>query len=401
MSTTTWNIPVTLITPMLGGGVEPMTPDDECPVRPSEIRGQLRFWWRAFQDCETAEDLYRAEVALWGGMGRKSAVTVRVGDVAGYRTAPAPAGFRDKLGYVYFPARRGDGQAARPLIQPGLKFTLRISCPEGRAEEVRTAVALWGLLGGLGARTRRGSGSVSLDFAQLGVPISGTADLSVWLQKLPKPLKVHPWPTVKGPRSMHRMRGSRLPDPVKAWEAWIDGYKAFRQMRPPGREGRPGRSFWPEPDSVRVVHGSHSRDHAPREPGLVSFPRGAYGLPIVFHFKDRGDPSPDYILQVDQTRDRWASPVVLKVAKLPDGKIVRICWVLSSPMPASFHLAKGSKARPLSSQESPSGGAWAARGEALKSRVSAPDPYRALCEWMEKVSENAAGVPGRPPYGRR
>jgi len=392
VATQRWTIPnITLITPMLGGGVEPMTPDLECPVRPSEIRGQLRFWWRAMQDVETPEELFRKEAELWGGMGRKSAVTVRVGDLRGYATEPAPTGFRDKLGYVYFAAREG----RRSLVKEGLSFSLRVQCPADRTAEVQETIALWSLLGGLGARTRRGSGAVKLDFSSIEVPIRNANELAAWInQALPRSATVHPWPTVRGPGSMQTLRLSKLTNPRQAWEAWIDGYKQFRQMRPKGREGRPGRSYWPEPDSLRVIHQGHSRDHAPRDPQLVSFPRGAYGLPIVFHFKDRGDPSPDYILQIDRTADRWTSPVILKVASLPDGKILRICWVLSSAMPHSFYVAKGPKARALTTAESPCGGAWLSRGEALAKRVKGPNPYRALRDWMDQVNEPSAGAPG-------
>ena len=38
---------ITLVAPMYGGGAEVRTPDPVCPVRPTAVRGQLRFWWRA------------------------------------------------------------------------------------------------------------------------------------------------------------------------------------------------------------------------------------------------------------------------------------------------------------------------------------------------------------------
>lgn len=33
------------ITPMFGGGAEAGTPDEIFPIRGTEIRGQLEFWW--------------------------------------------------------------------------------------------------------------------------------------------------------------------------------------------------------------------------------------------------------------------------------------------------------------------------------------------------------------------
>ena len=34
-----------LMTPMYGGGVAPSEVDRTMPIRPTAIRGQLRFWW--------------------------------------------------------------------------------------------------------------------------------------------------------------------------------------------------------------------------------------------------------------------------------------------------------------------------------------------------------------------
>lgn len=73
---------LSLATPMLGGGVESLKVDTEMPIRAQSVRGQLRFWWRTFQSCETADDLRRSEDARLlcrgssiapGGLGRAGA----------------------------------------------------------------------------------------------------------------------------------------------------------------------------------------------------------------------------------------------------------------------------------------------------------------------------------------
>lgn len=38
---------IELITPMFGGGVLTRENDPSFPIRPTSIRGQLQFWWRA------------------------------------------------------------------------------------------------------------------------------------------------------------------------------------------------------------------------------------------------------------------------------------------------------------------------------------------------------------------
>ena len=48
-----------LITPLFGGGVEPAVADPVTVVRGSEIRGHLRFWWRACRGGQFGGDLAR------------------------------------------------------------------------------------------------------------------------------------------------------------------------------------------------------------------------------------------------------------------------------------------------------------------------------------------------------
>ena len=38
---------IELVTPMFGGGVSTRVNDPSFPIRPTAIRGQLAFWWRA------------------------------------------------------------------------------------------------------------------------------------------------------------------------------------------------------------------------------------------------------------------------------------------------------------------------------------------------------------------
>ena len=56
-----------VVTPMFGGGSTPGESDDDWPVRPSGIIGQLRFWWRACnaRRFETIDQLRSAEAAIW------------------------------------------------------------------------------------------------------------------------------------------------------------------------------------------------------------------------------------------------------------------------------------------------------------------------------------------------
>ena len=78
-----------LITPLFGGGVEPQKADPLTTVRASEIRGHLRFWWRATRGGQFNGELAKMKVAeekIWGSaatMDRPSPskVSVVISDV--------------------------------------------------------------------------------------------------------------------------------------------------------------------------------------------------------------------------------------------------------------------------------------------------------------------------------
>jgi CRISPR-associated protein Cmr1 len=62
-----------LITPLFGGGVKPGEVDMLTPIRGSEIRGHLRFWWRACRggQWENLRDMKIEEDRIWGKAYKK------------------------------------------------------------------------------------------------------------------------------------------------------------------------------------------------------------------------------------------------------------------------------------------------------------------------------------------
>ena len=177
--------PISLLTPLYGGGVEPGNPDHEVPVRASSIRGQLRFWWRVLNPRAG----FAAERRLWGGMSEEgrdhsSKVWIRIKNISWnpghsvvrcaeygrangrYRGYPAYRG--DVSQYALFPARGklNDGRTAieeqpRHIIIPPLNFELQVRADDEQYENtVQQVLRWWTSFGGLGARTRRGLGSI-------------------------------------------------------------------------------------------------------------------------------------------------------------------------------------------------------------------------------------------------
>ncbi|MFQ5435195.1 MAG: type III-B CRISPR module RAMP protein Cmr1, partial [Anaerolineae bacterium] len=63
-----------LITPLFGGGPTPGEVDPVTPIRGTEIRGQLRFWWRATRGrgSSTLDKLRSEEERIWGSASKAS-----------------------------------------------------------------------------------------------------------------------------------------------------------------------------------------------------------------------------------------------------------------------------------------------------------------------------------------
>ena len=309
----------TLMTPMFGGGVKPGEVDRGMPIRPSALRGQLRFWWRLLHGAgRSPSDLFDVESGLWGGISSKgpraSRVTLQVkGDPVGDHQLAAkseltksnPPGLPD-YGLIL---DRGEDPA---LLKAGysfdlvLRFTQTVT-PRQQEEviealqeviealqEVIEALRWWASFGGVGARTRRGLGAVKV----------ASDDVEL------KPVTAE---EVEA-RGGWMVSGQRGGDAIKAWKDAVGALQRFRQGkgvgRNPGQGNRPGRSRWPEPDTIRRTAGRHAPMHEPEHPAKGFYPRAAFGLPIVFHFKDGGDPR-DQVLNPDG-HDRMASPLILR-----------------------------------------------------------------------------------------
>lgn len=336
-----------LITPMFGGGVCAGEADPVTLIRVPSIRGQLRFWWRATRGAAYAspEELFQAEKEIWGSTDKPSAVSLQVECPKGHarRECATEYGFQ-KFGpemYALFSAKNN----GKDLIKEGLRFTLHLRYPDSVQQDVRAALFAWINFGGLGARTRRGCGSL----------FCRQEDFSARTrEELFKKRN-----EIKGSRLF--LSESSFDDAMSAWKDSVATYQAFRQKeyrgskhkKQIGKKGKeievPGRSRWPEPDSIRRLTGCALRS-APAGPDpsidthchdvpvvpeevLPAFPRAALGLPIVFHFSDgpfgnpRRDRDPGDGTLVPRRRDseergqnlsRMASPIITKAIRVGD-----------------------------------------------------------------------------------
>lgn len=122
---------------------------------------------------------------------------------------------------------------------------------------------------------------------------------------------------------------------MDAWQVLIDSLKNFRQSRNLKEiygNWRPfSRSHWPEPEAIReLTNQAMPRHDTPIDGGqpIEKFPRAAFGLPIVFEFKDdddnwqdnpNADPRKTELKGADH--ERRASKLILRPLKCTDGYV--------------------------------------------------------------------------------
>lgn len=169
-----------VVTPLFLGGADPAS---TVELRPPSIKGALRFWWRALAwrrhngDLDAirkeeqeifgtaGDDHGRLGQASFGLRARWLAEPNRLAE-KGPRSLTSGKSGASYLSYGII--NRGQGNAPRPCYQPGGYFELtfqalrRLDNESGFHPSLLDAIKLFGLLGGLGGRSRRGWGSVAL-----------------------------------------------------------------------------------------------------------------------------------------------------------------------------------------------------------------------------------------------
>lgn len=349
------------ITPVFGGGVRVdgarKHADPVTPVRVPSIRGQLRFWWRAVNPrrCATVEDLAKAEAEVFGAATGQTAdvLDIAVKSQPGLRRevrvlAPGEK-FRnergmDEIAYGAFPLRDQDFAQHGVLHEHVGPWTLTFSARVDLADDVAAALWGWSHFGGLGGRTRRGFGAIrQVDGAALPTIDEGWAR---WITHADRPA-APAWPTLKGDRegsiavaAQDFSNGLDAQKRLLGALRWLRQGEGGRKPQSQTSTGRPGRSYWPEPDAIRAVTRASTREHEPRVTAVDAFPRAAFGMPVVFHFKDRGDPSDTHLKPVfdGKMKGRLASPLLLRPHARTDGRIEALALVLRHPPYKSLAL---------------------------------------------------------------
>jgi CRISPR-associated protein Cmr1 len=351
---------IQIITPIFGGGVKASENDPMTPIRPSSIRGHLRFWWRATRGakCSTVAELRQKEGEIWGTTENPSQVGLQVEIISQGKIYPCahfpedrnlPQFEKNHPPYALFPFQGNKREGISPSkCTLNISFELKLTYPGSVSLDVNAAVWAWTNFGGIGARVRRGCGA--LYCKELSPPEPDATKIKSWYESYLDGFGIAPsirnWPTL--PNSL-LVQGSS--SAMQAWTDVVGLMQTFRQGEKVGRDAgkapkHPGRSRWPEPESVRniakVQKGLTTRPKYwhppdPRMPDLA-FPRAEYGMPIIIEVRGEGlKPT----LQPTKDHDRMASPLILRPIKFNNDSFASMIIRLNTLPLQSAYLKPG------------------------------------------------------------
>ncbi len=335
-----------LITPLYGGGAETNQADPISVVRGTEVRGHLRFWWRATQlgRFSSLSELRKAEEQLWGSSEAPSLVKIAIRDFFYENEEHAyevkKIGGKLKIvqskkvaAYAAFPLQPDKEQSkdstwksAKVLI--GVKFTLILEFPEINKKEILDSLWAWETFGGIGARTRRGFGALFC----VDNDVISREQFVTWLRK---GLEKHVTEVINPIEGVPYLSKALIKyaylasdkEPIQSWIHIIGLLQKFRQENA-RYKNKYGLSQWPEANAIRHIFEKELKfpDDGESHQLIKKFPRAKFGLPINFHLPHDKEIPDDLVLlgkqvEGDKWIDRMASPLILRPLKCVEGSI--------------------------------------------------------------------------------
>ncbi|MCQ2103257.1 MAG: type III-B CRISPR module RAMP protein Cmr1 [Fibrobacter sp.] len=349
-----------LISPMFGGDTESFVINKNIPIRSQSVKGQLRFWWRTMQGESDSKRLLERECCLWGGaFGKKQQSRIKV-SVTDFRDLAFVAvnprrnknGSNDIAPYVLFPImQKLKNNETVELLQQAT-FTLTLTFPKECKDDAMNSLLLWMLFGGVGGRTRRGCGSVYSAELMKDMEVDSMANVKNFINKVAQGSLTE--------LDYARLKGAQLyccKSEKKSVASLQKKYGDYRQQRNGYETSHPGRSYWPEPDSIRAIFNKYPEIHRPEHPDGIWFPRAVFGLPVAFEF--RGEhareeiPGRIELLPVGDKITRWPSTCIMKLIQV-GSDLYEVLLVLNQKFPSSMRVKTkiGSKTVPPSAMPS-------------------------------------------------
>jgi CRISPR-associated protein Cmr1 len=343
------DVHVVLITRLFGGGAKTREIDKISWLRSSAAKSALRAWWRAgnAHKFSSLEELRERETELFGSsasynkdgeiLGGPGAVEVTAQSKLAAPPTDYNEPFSNSLNYALFPAQGRGLQPAAKVVAASDQSWATVHLKSSSTERVDHAtligsLSLWLVLGGVGARSRRGAGALAVsspaEAKKLGLPVS-LEDLKSFLREHCKPRPVAG--SLEGTFCLARTRkvflGPVQPTGEAAQKELLSILRKARQDRPNSSRTSPGRSGWPEADAVRLKsHPAASWGHKPDPANAEQYPRAVLGLPIVMHFKTPPvEPADHHVLgalhdgREWNKLERYSSPIILRPIRVWEG----------------------------------------------------------------------------------
>ncbi len=360
------------VTPLFLAGAN----QEEAELRAPSFRGVLRYWLRALlgglygTDRDGLKKVWEEEQSVFGTTDHGSAVTIRLevdglGEPLTFEREPAQRdarGQRQPTGrdYLFWSmAQMGQDGVKRQYYPPGRTFTLTLSLRgQDRTLLNKAVAALWLLtyLGSIGARSRRGAGSLAVtgvdgwDHTLLSFQTPATAQefQSFLHRELHKARSLFPAPAASAPAQPPQFDVlAPTRDVCRLWVVyhtppWAASKPVLEAL---GASMRDFRSSLPDHQEVARWFSGQAT------PATIG--RAVFGLPLPYHYPEsREHWTIQSSNQRHEERDRRASPVLLRVAKLsgsaPQYVGVVVLFQAQFLPPDQWLVAKGNRyARPL------------------------------------------------------
>jgi hypothetical protein len=349
----------------------PYFPVDPLGLRIPSLRGLLGFWQRSLYGHLASEQVFQRQAALLGSAGGGQGLSLRHGGQPTFTSGPLTYD-QQPYAFVYLgygplqvlnvakpKTRRGDADIAAShnrsqcrdaiLVEddPALaRFSFVARGGADQLAELRQALTLLHLFGGIGSRSRRGWGSVEVcgDFLP---PLAQQGAVAPWLANALKQVRSD-LPPLHGvaPADFSAFSSATqifvTPEKTTYQDVLLDFFDRFQQIR--AWRQRP-----PAPIAV-TDHHLEAADAA-NPAGLTGVPeRLAFGMPyhprsrknweIDYHGRKPGTP-PDKALV-----SRRASPILLKVLRSGPRRYAGVILFLKASFFGDPALEVGAKGKP-------------------------------------------------------
>ncbi len=158
-----------IVTPMFLHGAD----QTKAELRVPSIKGMLRFWWRAINYNDNINKVWENDTCIFGSLDQKVGQSRVLIHLIENKTSPKvaerwnPNDWKSYIGYGLTNKKAKDLESEKTeYLEPGGEFRIRVDINERPDKDIYkgavNTLKVFGLLGGLGSRSRKGWGSMSL-----------------------------------------------------------------------------------------------------------------------------------------------------------------------------------------------------------------------------------------------